>query len=841
MQSFLKKIPTRGGLPLKLPLPIQLIPSDEKGKDGGRFGGVPLALHALWYLADAPESLELLRAVCIELRKRIDSNPAMRAAYLLARSCKHLVLHYTATNLPYALTPSVFFALSARGAVLPKLLIEQLLRANLETVTSAVPQDSIDHIVALGFKLYGDALRVSDDPSHDDAWMFHALLSSASPDLMVLRSVVAAHHFVPALVPKTHPFWASYWTNVRRLVELDTEIAAHILQHSGVSYAEAKEILLYQAICNPAESVVSLQTLNAQGYSISDSVIRKILLYPNPPQSQAVDNEQSQEANGTSIPSSITLLQEYLSKKVLLDHVLQTLSVLLKSVPSEASPSPQQIDFLLRVFKADLPDNVMATAILAAPPSETSKKNRTLPFMTAFGQNHGGVVDSIWQVVCAEYGPQHPFVAAFVVDVVIGGAIIGGNNSGDSISNKINHRSNSIRSNIDSGKDIVDGKSVGTDAATEDTIVVVARNGVIRRQSIALVNKRREQRDSEIAMAAAVPPPSVLSGLGRSRTVDSRLASFRGSLSASGNGADPALLENDDDDIGGSNDVTNDAERDSIGRATIQALLEGVGVPMDPGMLIPICRAILILKSVKSRFIDFMARVEKDVIKSAYSAPELDIPHNLSKSQWISALYRTVLESQAWIDQVLTISELTVLEGLKPAPAPSPDQQPLVYSRPFTGGSGSAKKRSTGVHPPVPGIFSAHMFAEILESAGDATVVAMDAGPIPSSVQAVARSVRMRRQKSVSSGMVPPRRVSSAGGGDYTNPVDAADIKKFYRACEELVWVLETAQRGGVVAGGMAGEDGGEYIGPFERWITERDSQEKSWNGWLRRSSNWFG
>ncbi|KAJ3392205.1 hypothetical protein HDU84_004697 [Entophlyctis sp. JEL0112] len=776
--------------------------------------GAELIAYAFGFLASDPASFETIRGVCRSSLQFVNVNPLLRAQYLILRqvilsaSCKHLVLHYVAFNIPYALTPAVFFALNSQGAVLQKYLIERLLSENLKDSAGAVsfiPQESIDHIVALGFKLFGDALVVpssnKDNHPTDDATLFHTLLNSGDPDLNALRTIIAAHHFTPALVDPSDDFWLTFWKDIRRLVSLDLDMGIHILKHSGLRFQDAKDRMMSEALRDSHATTTSVDVLTNLGFTITESVAVSIL-------SHAGDFDSP--VNNQGIPTSVALLQAFLDVSQLHNSVLLTLSVLFKTDPSTVGGSSvvsQQCDALLRLFKGQLTTIQLAQAILASPQSSTVKHKRTLPFMTLFGQTHGGMVDSIWQVICAEFGTTHSFVAAFLVDTVIGGTITSTSAlSGRGVEGGVSMKRQSSVYSVASRRPSLTPLAVDAQGRTsmDETIAVVVRNGVIRKQSITL------QKQNAVSNASPAPMNGrSLSKSGRSWTSDSRLGS---SMSASGSGAAPVWAEDeteDADESSGSND-SEDAQRDAVGRESINAMF-GLGVPLDPGMLIPICRAVLILGSVKSRFIDFMARVEKSVIAAAFSPVTVDLPPNLSRTQWINALCRTVLESQAWIDHVMTNSELTALEGLKPP------QQPH-----------HGRKRANTVHAPVRGIFGDPMYAEIIEAGGAASVVEMDSGPIPVSVQAVARSVRMRRQKSVGSrsGAATVRRASGAVAA--TAVVDAADMKRFFRCCEELVSILENAERG-------AGHDAIGGAAPFGRWLAEKDSVVYGWNGWLKR------
>ncbi|KAJ3023297.1 UNVERIFIED_CONTAM: hypothetical protein HDU68_008699 [Siphonaria sp. JEL0065] len=804
------------------------------------YGGSPLAMHALWYLADDPTAIERLRKVCSSLRIRIDSDAQLRSSYLIASSCKHLALSYAATNVPHALTPSIFFALTGKGADVPKYFVEQIVSENLKSgqtgQESVIPQDTIDHLVALGFKMYGDSMIIGGGDAGetviDDLWTFQQIASGAIRDVESLKRIVYDHHFTPALVSPDHAFWSKFWIQMPSILQLDTQTGQYLLKHSGFSLEDATDKLLYESLCDPTSTASTISDLQKLGYTISKKTTLLVLTNPNPSNTPHLNN---------AIPTSINLLKWVLSEEMLLEYVQATLSTLLKTMPTESTPSQHQIDTLLRVFKSSLPDATIAKSILAAPPSQTSKQNRTLPFMTAFGQAHGGIADSMWQVICADYGPEHAFVAAFLVDVVIGGTIVDDKGKKKVYSRPGVPLTKLVKPTKSSGSLRPIASSITVTPPKDETIVVVAPDGVIRKKSLSIMTKRRESG----VFANSPISPSSPGGVGmgnsgsgygptaRARTFDSRFSSFRSSFSGSALPLAPVNvtvanftgdLEAEEEEY----DDSDDRERDVAARETIQAMVDGVHIPIDPGMLIPICRAVVILKSVRSRVVDFMTRAEKEILKAAYTintaSQSSETYNRLSKTKWISSLYRNVIDSQAWMEHVMTTSELTVLEGLKPSPDAATALKP---------------KRRTGIHPPVPGIFeSLDAFTVLLESAGDASVVDLDSGPVPSSVQAVARSVRMRRQKSISS--APPVRRTShvpipggnvVGSGAAVNTVEYVAVRRFYKCCEELVSLLENAQRGEVEV----------PVGPFQKWLEEKDETAKSWNGWFRRSSLFNG
>ncbi|KAI8610265.1 hypothetical protein BC830DRAFT_1146587 [Chytriomyces sp. MP71] len=786
MQSILKRVTPqqsvpimRQPLPVASPLLVRTLTNGRNSKRGTR-AGVPLVLKALLYLRDDPGALEVLRNVCSVLRTRIDSDARMRAQYLLIGRTQHTVLYAVCSAKPHALTPSVFFALTALGAHLPKFLVETVVTHNVvgpavkssRSWVAALHQDTIDHIVALGFKLYADLLLVAKDGEQvkDDPWAFEDILASETPDLTALRKVVYDHHFVPVLVPRDSEFWITFYSFACRLLRLDAKLAQHIILNSTLDQNEAAERFVHQALLSPSTTKKTMQELESAGYFVTESIALAILTnpaaskYPNP-----------------SI-QSISLLQEILPDPTLISYITKGLKTLLKTLPTNSHPSPQQADTLLRLFHPLLSDASVAPCILATPPPG---RERTLPFYTAFGQTHGGIVDALWQVICAEFGPTHPFVAAYLVDVVIGGTIPWGGGV--------------KKAEVPAPTSVVQ--------AEEDTIAVVAPDGVIRRKSISVLRPAPVGRKAGLrvttALALASSPASGGTSPGLSRslsaTVDSRMG-LRG------------FLEQAQDELD-EFDSSDDRDRDVSARETIQAMVEGVCIPFDAGMLIPVCRAVLIMKSVRSRVLDFLSRAEKELLSAAYSPTAVvdfdsDSYARLSRTKWISALYRNVIDSQGWMEQVMTTSELTVLEGLKPGSSSSEHKS----------------KRRTAIHPPVPGIFSGSLFEDLLENAGDASVVEMDKGPIPANVAAVARSVRMRRQKSVSSASMPLRRFSVAVQQDQRQ---CAELRRFYQSCEVLVELLEAGQSG----------DAGLPVpeGPFGKWLNEKDIKSKG--SWLSGAS----
>ncbi|KAJ3249282.1 hypothetical protein HDU78_005422 [Chytriomyces hyalinus] len=817
----------------------------------------PLVIKALWYLADDPDAIEILRQTSSTLRVRIDSDAALRASYLLFKYSKHLVLYAVCLRTPHALTPSVFFTLTSMGATLPKLLVEAFVSYNVvpsahNSWAAYVPQDTIDHLVAWGFKLYADSLVVAAPESgvvpNDDIAAFLNIMNFLSPNLDELSKIVYENYFLPVLVPSHHSFWLTFYGHARRLLRLDPEMAHHIIKNSAIDPVKATDRFVYEALMDPKTTKPTILELSMFGYYITENVALRVLMNP-----AIVQNPNTQI-------SSLQLLKEVLPEETLTTYLQKALKMLMKSIPTlpdtivnSSSKAPQQLDALLREFKQVLPDSAMCSVLLAPPPSYESRQNRTLPFMTLLGQTYGGVSDTVWQVVCAEYGAKHAFVAAFLVDVVIGGTISTGNENEDTkASNARNLKEGKLNAVADSpnspGRENTD-----TD---NDTMVVVAPDGVIRRKSIAILglpsrkgSRVQSSSSSTLSLSSALSlsstalqsgAPSASPGSGGVAMVRNRASTYDPRYKTQ-----PAQEQEE-------YDSSDDRDRDVAARETMQAMLEGVNVPLDVGMLIPILRAVIIMGSVRSRVVDFMARVEREILNAAFSPTAImdydsETLSRLSRSKWISSLYRNVIDSQAWMHSVMSTSELTVLEGLKPTAGTS------------TADISFKSKRRTG-HPLIPGVFAGPAFSELLESAGDASVVELDRGPAPMSVAAVARSVRMRRQKSVSGALPMP-----VPGGNRTSVFEPlrnsvlqpppqqgnADIRKFYKSCEELVLLLEGAAQSGVnvSAAGRPGSEVGGMVpeGPFGKWLVEKDQRTKSWwdrpvsgSSWLSGTPSWF-
>ncbi|KAJ3230887.1 hypothetical protein HDU81_004162 [Chytriomyces hyalinus] len=814
----------------------------------------PLIIKALWYLADDPDAIEILRQTSSTLRVRIDSDAALRASYLLFKYSKHLVLYAVCLRSPYVLTPSVFFRLTSMGATLPKLLVEAFVSHNVvpsahNSWAAYVPQDTVDHLVAWGFKLYADSLVVAAPESgvvpNDDIAAFMNIMDFLSPNLDELSKIVYANYFLPVLVPSDHSFWLTFYGHARRLLRLDPEMAHHIIKTSAIDPVKATDRFVYEAIMDPKTTKPTILELSMFGYYITENVALRVLMNPT-----IAQNPNSQTA-------SLQLLKDVLPEDALTTYLQKALKMLMKSIPTlpdmilnNANNAPQQLDALLREFKQFLPDSAMCNVLLAPPPSYESRQNRTLPFMTLLGQTYGGVSDTVWQVICAEYGAKHAFMAAFLVDVVIGGTISTGNESEDT---KPSNARNLKEGKLNAVADSPPRENTDTD---NDTMVVVAPDGVIRRKSISIL--RIPSRKGSRVQSSSSSTSSLSSTLSLSAT-----ALQSGAPSASAGSGGVAMVRNrastydpryktqpaqEQEEY----DSSDDRDRDVAARETMQAMLEGVNVPLDVGMLIPILRAVIIMGSVRSRVVVFMARVEREILNAAFSPTAImdydsETLSRLSRSKWISSLYRNVIDSQAWMHSVMSTSELTVLEGLKP-----------------TAGSSAAdisfkSKRRTG-HPLIPGVFAGPAFAELLESAGDASVVELDRGPAPMSVAAVARSVRMRRQKSMSGALHMP--VPAGSRTSVFEPLRNsvlqpppqqvnADIRKFYKSCEELVSLLEDAAQSGlnVSVAGRPGSGVGAMVpeGPFGKWLVEKDQRTKSWwdrpvsgSSWLSGAPSWF-
>ncbi|KAJ3328158.1 hypothetical protein HDU76_010489 [Blyttiomyces sp. JEL0837] len=822
------------------------------------------------FLADDPASFEELRGVCVHFRI-ICSEPDMRAAYFLKRTCKHVVFHYVYEHYPLALSVDFIEALLEQGAILPKYVIERifkeqqeefgmmpsppppppslssqrggpplpphLLRGNQQKQQlkwppkrRSLPQGSLEYIVAYGFKMYSEALLLdlpndvaqavmevsrtsprlstiglpslqqqqqkrsnpapnttitASDLRHDDFWLFNKALSTAAPNLAMLRKIANEHHYVPAFHPaKTSKEWDEYWGKLLKLLRADSELGRHFFTHSGcASLQAANDGLVAKALTDPKTKDNFVQWLEVHGYSVTEGAVVLVLASP--------DRLQLDSISGMS---ALDLLRSHVEENVLQKYAESALGVLFRDGKRD---SLRAVDTLMLEF--ELSEESVANAFLARNVDDGlegngnaengAAKKSDLPFMTALGQVQGGMTDMMWQLILSRYGMKHPFAAACVVDLVIGGTL---------------------------------------------------KNPLPRRSRFSVLMQASDDSNGNN---------------GGDSSNMSRLSS-----------EDPHHDEDHDD-----------RDRDTAARDSLEAIIEGAGVPIDPGMLGPISKGVLILQSCRPRMLDFMVRVERGLLYATFhpEATEHD-RRKWSKVRWVAAFRRHVLDNREWLEHVLSPSELAAMDEERRRNRRPPQRTSGIFSGPIFASTSAASASSAPTdssnganwnnqqQPSQPGMsVSANgdgpqspPGSPVAPSGAAAAAAAAAVSSLAGFGRSIGGMVRAQARRGASLGPLmapqsasPIDTMSSSSLSKSTRSrslsgsaigvarllstvVDLmdrehAEIRRFYACCEELVRVLE-APRPGVHNHGASGIGGipappRPDAGPFMRWLREAD------------------
>ncbi|KAJ1559568.1 hypothetical protein HK405_010137, partial [Cladochytrium tenue] len=462
-----------------------------------------------------------------------------------------------------------------------------------------LPHGSLEYIVAYGFKCYADTLildlptavtaaataAVEDEvpyvytapPStqnasalarspfqvqvpEDDATAFHRALSHTHPDMETLRHVLFDNSYIPELDrPTTPDEWDDFWFKCLKILRDDAEMGRHVYRHSGWqgSPAAASDALVARALRDPTTTAGFLKFLASRpggGHRITREACVRVLASPTRLSLDSIAGMSALDLLRSCVPGGDAVLKGHARAALAVlfrdgrrdavravDNLLMEfelgeddvgMAFLADGMVTDVDPDlqnrrveePAGLDDCIPFSFSSLrqapgaPSVFTSTSAGATPsspfaPNTTSSLKSPLPFMTALGQVQGGMTDMLWQLILARYGVNHPFAAACVVDVIIGGTL----------KNPI-----AVPAQQDSG-------GGGT------------RRGLRSRYSVMMLN------------------PAAASGGGRPSGV---------------------WIDEDHDD----------RDRDTAARDTIEALLEGAGVPIDPGMLAPISKAVLVLR-----------------------------------------------------------------------------------------------------------------------------------------------------------------------------------------------------------------------------------------------------
>ncbi|KAJ3210347.1 hypothetical protein HDU67_005380 [Dinochytrium kinnereticum] len=752
-----------------------------------------------WFLGDSPESIETLRDVC-QMFRLICSEPSFRAAFIIKRACKHLAFNHVYTTRPWDLTFDLADALLSQGALLPKFFVERMYdaeqkraadeRDGWQRIRQPVPPGTLEYLIAQGYKLYGDGLflnlpseaalavssvleRISVSSSSresldrqpgafgsdgkagpnvkDDSWLFDKALSSALPNMKVLKRILYEHHYTPALnPPATVKGWDDLWGKVLNLLRTDAEVGKFVYQHAACSGSEANDGLMARALRDPRTKDNFLKWLTVNGYKITEGAVVQVLASPDVLQLDSIAGMSALDLLRSSVPES--LLSFYAES---------ALAALFRDGGREALRAADTI-----LLEFELPEEAITRAFLVSPdelaaaPTYDSSLEPPLPFMTALGRARGGMTDMMWQLILARHGSKHPFASACLVDLVIGGTL----------KNPLSarHRQGEVLTKTDAGNGDGEGGTGGLDGGF-----------VLDRRSMSM-------------------------------------------------------------------DADDDRDRDSATRDSIEAMVEGAGVLIEPSLFGPISRSVLGSKKARARVLDFMTRVEKGLLFAAFDPAATSIDRQRwSKVRWVAALRRHVLDDRQWLQQMVSPEELTAIDERRRRERGPPKRGSGIFS---TNG-----QSTTGPTSP-----------ETAGSFGFKTLAAAGVGGFAGFGKTLGGMVRTRARgvaaaaaaaAAANSGMGGSRGMSAFLGSMVVDLVDRewAEVRRFYTCCELLVNTLETSPSTGGDAAVVSGYYGGRVApppppvpshassstgyaaaflgpeqGPFTRWLRDLDTQQRA-------------
>ncbi|KAJ1559509.1 hypothetical protein HK405_010349 [Cladochytrium tenue] len=871
------------------------------------YGAVPWG-RIFRFLSDFPEAYETLRDVCVYFRSVCVDDTTLRAQYFMLR---HLVVHFIYQNYPLALTTDLMDTLvNDLGALLPKRLIEVIAKEqNLlsdpvafhEPVladvgpwrpstanssrksfsekpqppppTRPLPSGSLDFIVAIGFRSFGDALilqapdqtvePVFERPAQaeDDSVLFYRSLSRSHPDLDTLRTILFGHHFIPALdPPTTADEWDDLWFKCIKLLRVDPEIGRHVFRHSGWpgSPQSASDALVARALRDPASTDAFFRFLGTRAggnHAITREACVRVLASPTRLTLDSIAGMSALDLMRTCVPGGEAALK---------GHARAALVALFEDGRRDAI---RAIDSLLMEFELDeedvaaafladgtrdVPDAAAAAAATAALSEPSSPRDciprsfsrahltetgsqvqstqlSSLPFMTTLGRARGGMTDMLWQLVLARYGPTHPFAAACVVDLVIGGTLknpvtVSGRPS-------FSASSSSSTSELYSGDD-------------SDPIASAARQR--SRYSVMMVDP------AKLTPNTAGEPVH----------------------------ADQVWID----------ETHDDRDRDAAARDSLEAILDGAGVPIDPGMLAPVAKSVLVSRTVRPRLLDFMSRIESGLLLASFGPSATDADRlRWSRVRWVAALRRHVLDSRAFLEHVLSPSELAALDERRRRSARAPDRTSGIFAgklfaapsnraaqAPTAAAAGAASATDDpfarrpvdllappGALPPSssalhPATASASAFARslvggLVRSAASPSAPSPASSPTrrPAALHAAPPSPRDTRPPQLpqsaatsSSPSLSPSSTSAtvaatssaapspfarllASVVDLVDPA-SAEIRRFYAACDALVALLEDpalAHAAAAAAAAAAATSTAASRAPFALWLRDADAR----------------
>ncbi|KAJ3045228.1 hypothetical protein HDV00_011100 [Rhizophlyctis rosea] len=530
-------------------------------------------------LLDCPDTLLAVSRCCTLWRDVLDE-PGFRAAMILKSSCPHLVFHHLRTRSPHLLTFEICEKLLALGSLLPKYFVEQLFRES-QDAPEALPEGSVEFLVAQGYKRYGDKMRLAmpfvmgadglmtegdfgeegedevtfeqmaaEGPLADDAAEFEMAFSNAEIDLVILRKIVQKHHYTTALQPpRTKYSWDDHWEKLLRLVRVEPKLARHLMNHAGCDKRYANDKLVARAIQDPKTTVEWCKWMVEQGFEVSSGAVVEVLASPD---------VHIYSASGKP---ALDLLKQLIPAGDLKEYAEFALIPLLRDAQRS---SLRAADFLIDEF--DLSEEAVGRALFVNPYDVTCVRTRSglgPAVVTTFGKAYGGMRDGLWQLMLGRYGVDHSFAAACLNDLVVGGAV----------PPPVTHR--------------LGARYSVSSSATEESVATSSVNGM----------------------------------------------SFRGwgGGGGGGGGGPPGSPVEPDDDA------------DQPARDSLEAMVEA-GVTLEPSTFGPVSRVVLETKRVAPRHLDWLARIEKGLLETAASTNVPDSERRKwSRVRWVAAFQRHVL------------------------------------------------------------------------------------------------------------------------------------------------------------------------------------------------------
>ncbi|KAJ3105945.1 hypothetical protein HDU97_007291 [Phlyctochytrium planicorne] len=744
----------------------------------------------------------------------------------------HLAFNFIYSARPWDLSFDLAEALLAQGALLPKFFVEKIYAAEQrravdesegwQLLSPPIPQGTLEFLIAQGYKLYGDVLnlnlpseatvavssvieRISTSSSRasfdrgqapplaspsaeqqhqmnmkDDAWLFEKSLSSPVPNIKLLKRILYDHHFTPALnPPATVREWDDLWGRVLNLLRADGSMGKFVFDHTGRSAGQANDGLMARALRDPKTKENFLKWLMANGFKISEGAVVQVLASPDVLQLDSIAGM-----------SALDLLRSSVDEALLGQYAESALGALFREGGRE---SLRAADAILLEF--ELSEEAVTRAFLASPDelalATSGAAEGQLPFMTSLGRARGGMTDMMWQLILARHGARHPFASACLVDLVIGGTI----------KNPISVRKH---------------RTVAASPNAPASTKLPGEEDLRKKAARAAATASAAQGDSSMGLSAAdlddtgrvppPPPPGAVPPPPPSNFVDD--TPVRQSFSIEGE---------------------DDRDLDAATRDSIEAMVEGAGVLIEPSLFGPISRSVLVSKKSRARVVDFMSRVEKGLLYASLdpNASAFD-RQRWSKVRWVAAIRRHVLDDRQWLQQMVSPEELQAIEERRRRERGPPKRTSGIFSA----SPSSANIQSSPVSPTSP--TSSSFAFKNLAAAG--------VGGIAGFGKAIGGMVRTRARGMAAAAAAAAAAHSGTGGkgvsaffGSMVVDLvdrDWAEVRRFYTCCELLVQTLESSPSTGTQEWERNGSHATSVFadpenGPFTRWLRDMDSRQR--------------